>query len=167
MALLMIEEHVDKLLAYYQAQLPAKCTSLNAEYNDGIRIDPPKTGAYHPGELQLVDNIDYPKLFVMGRSSEVNHYTSASTTAVHTMEVIVALKHVNTATLQRQMYRYGRALWELTTARFFASTGDDYFILHGDGDITIDFEAPDAQNTTAPYIGKTVLRFTGEKQESN
>jgi hypothetical protein len=57
-------------------------------------------------------------------------------------------------------------VWELTVARFFASTGDDYYALHGEGDIEVEYERPPAQETTQPYIAKVWVRMTFTKQEA-
>lgn len=165
MAALLAEGIVDKLMTYYKANLPAKVTTLNAAYSDSFKMTAPQTGAYHAGPLQLVDNIDYPKVFVLARNTGVSRYNATFTDADHRLDVIVAIKADTGERVQRLMYRYGRAMWELTVSRFFASTGDDYFALHGDGDIEIEFEEIDAQITTPPYIGKVTLSFTASKQE--
>ncbi len=167
MPALLVESLVDKLLDYYVANLPAKCEALNAALGNP-RMKSPQRGAYHPGELQLVDNIDYPKVFVLGRQTDITRYAPTWTDADHEVDIIVALKGSDTGDLQRLMYRYGRALWELTVARWVASTPDDFFMLHDEGDIRIVYgEVDNAQVASGQYIAKVTLTATFSKQEDN
>ena len=164
MAQLLTESIVDKLLAYYQENLPAKLHALNAQHGDAL-LKAPMTGAYHVGALALRSNIDYPKVFVIGESMGVRRYDRTWTDADHAVTIRAAVKSTNTDDLQRMMYRWGVALWELLVDRFFATTGDDFPALHGEGEITIEYERPEAQDTSGAYIGSTTLTATFNKQE--
>lgn len=168
MTLTLTEGIVDKLIAYYQANLPAKVRVLNTEYNDNTSLKVPTDNAYFAGIRGLLNGPDYPRVSVIGEGWSPSRYSSDFTDGDHRVRTEVAVKSDNADDLQRQMYRFGRAIWELTVARFFASTADDFFALHGDGDITIDFEAPEeAATTTQPYLGRAVLTATYTKQENN
>lgn len=162
---LLTEGIVDKLLAYFEANLPAKIRALNAEYADDIKLKPPERGGYYAGEKALLDGSDYPRIFVVGEGWTPTRYNQNMTDADHRVLIIAGVKSDDTSVLQRQMYRYGRAIWELVVERFFASTGDDYFALHGSGDITVEFDRPQSEQTTQPYFGRTIFTAIFTKDE--
>lgn len=171
----LTEGIIDRLLAYYRDNLPGKLAALSSEYGDDVELRAPEEPCYYVGELELNPFLDYPKLFILGDRMEVERYSNEYTDATHQVSIIAALKNADPQTLRRQMYRWGRALWELTVARFFASTGADYFALHGEGDIAIDYIGPEGNDTgpirslqvstAGEVIGKVVLIAGFSKQE--
>ena len=85
--------------------------------------------------------------------------------AGHDVTIMVAFQGQDTEVLQRQMYRYLVAIWELLVEHHFDTAGrDDHFFTLA-GSPSAEFERPDAGTTAGPYIAKLWLRFTADKQE--
>jgi hypothetical protein len=169
MAQLLTEGVVDKLLAYFQAQLPSKVQALNDEYSDNVLLKAPQV--YFVGERALTDGPNWPALFVFGESMMVERHNASYTDATHEVSIMIAIRDTDTEKVQRAMYRYVRALWELVVARFFASTADDYPVVANDNhrggiDPQVVYERPPAQQVTGHYIGKATLTLTFNKQEA-
>ena len=159
----LAEGITDILLEFYREHLPAKVAELNASHSGPVRLKAPQMGAYHAGELKLVDNIDYPKVFVLPQSTTLRGvYGPDWVDATHEVQIVVAVKGDNLEVLRRQLYRYVVALWELLVQDFFGRARDDYAT---EGETTITYELDNPLQTTQPYIGRAILNVPFTKQE--
>ena len=170
MAQLLTEGIVDRLLGHFADNLPAKLAALNAEYNDGITLVTPPSGAYFVGERSVTDGPNWPSLYVFGEGMTIERHNATFTDATHEVTITIAVRGLDTEVIQRSLYRYVRALWELLVERFFAVTADDYPLvgpdLHRGGlDPQVVYERPPAQVATGQVIGRATLTATFNKQE--
>lgn len=171
MTLLLTEGVVDQVLEYLQDRIEEKLDQISAEHLEDVPLPAPL--AWYVGEQPLKAGENYPAVFVFGEGMTIGGaegvrvvYSGAMVDAGHDITVMVALRAQDTELLQRQMYRYVVAIWELLVQHHFDTTGhNDHFFILG-GAATAEYQRPEADLTTGPYIAKAWLRFTAEKQET-
>lgn len=160
MALTLTEGAVDALNTYLQANMAAKLTALNTAYNDGITLAAP--AAYYLDEMSLEEVPSFPIVFILGRRATVERYNASFTDATHEIDIGVMVLEQTSETLQRRLYRYMRAIWELVVERFFATTADDFATTSG---ADVNYSPVYARDKAGPYLADACLTVHLNKQE--
>lgn len=162
---LLTESIVDKLVTYFKANFAAKVAALNTAYDDEFELETPDTTVgYFVGAKAIEDGATYPCVFVWGDSMVIDRYGEGYTDASHEVEIVVAVRHGEPEQVQRQMYRYARAVWELIVSRFFGlSDRSDFFTT---GSPRVEYERPPALESSGLYIGRMHMFVTFNKQEA-
>ncbi len=108
----LMEKVVDDLVTYLTAGMPAKLDALEAEYADSITLDDIKT--YYIAEQKSIP--EYPSLMVLGDATQPSDQGDAWLKARHAITLICLVEDQDETTLKRKLYRYARAVAELTLA---------------------------------------------------
>ena len=153
MALTLAEGLVDEVDTYIQANIAAKLSALDTEYGDGITLAVP--AAYHIAEKALKSIQTYPVLYILVEATEFDAYTPDNVDAAHDLVVGVIALDQDDENLQRRLYRYARAVWELLVEAEFAA-GSNFNLAIG-GTARIDF-SPLFSDAESRYIGDAAVR---------
>lgn len=163
MPLLLIEDIVRKLAAYYEEYLPAKLVSFEASYGDNVLL--PKPAKILLDELELANLASYPALYVFGSQTTFGRYSDTYADADHTVDIgmLHMARDTNVPNLRIQMYRYMRALWECNIDRMTDQAFQDFY---STGQPQINFIPVLTGDATAPYLMDARMTIVFNKQES-
>lgn len=160
MAATLTEGIVDRLLAFFRAEMPGKLESIRQEMGDDVPLPAPEL--YLAGERPLNQSMTYPALFVIGDRTRIDRYGTTYTDAVHEVRIRIAHRGSNPDHLRRALYRYMEvAIWELLVLRFFIGDGSDYFTTE---EPEIEFEQPDDLGA-GPYVYAATMTVLFNKQQ--
>lgn len=105
----LIEDAVDALKTYLSENMEAKVAAINAERDDDITLDDIKT--YYVAEQQAIP--EFPAILVLGDESAIDEQFGGLNGA-HSVTVVVVAAEPDPETLRKKLYRYTRAVTELT-----------------------------------------------------
>lgn len=165
MALTLAEGLVVSLQGYIEEYLPAKLAAIDAEYNDGIILEIPidtYTG------IKSLDTIPaYPALYIVSPSEDFRVMMGAAGgDSMPQVLVGIVVVDANSETLQRRVYRYGRALKALMLDAIAASDLNDW-VLSTDEIWHTDFVMSDVMEMESnSYEGRVTLAMRALKMET-
>lgn len=119
MALTLAEGLVDSLNTYITANIAAKLAALDAEYTDTIVLTAPV--ATYVGIKSLMSVPQCPALYIIAPTSRFQARSTSGGAIKPTVFMGIVEQDMDPEVLQRKLYRYGRALVELTLAATPAS----------------------------------------------
>jgi len=105
----LMEKVIDDLKTYIEANLPAKLTTVQADYSDGITLD--SIAAYQVAEQSEYQQ--YPVILMLGDDTDNEEQSTTWFKANHNITIVCMASDQNTTTLKRKLYRYVRAITEL------------------------------------------------------
>jgi len=108
------------IIAKLQADMPAKLTALNSEYDDGLALAAPSAASYFDYVLDpFTLRCDWPAVFVLDDGDEEDAEQSNFETRVMHYGVIVdfILRGTDPADLTHRLRRFRRAAVEILTVR--------------------------------------------------
>lgn len=105
----LTEYVVNGLITFLEANLPTKLAELQAEYNDGIILDPIK--GYYISEKKDVP--EFPAIFVIDDETDFPDQRNDYVVGIHRLLVVVAVTDQNEDNLTHKLWRYRRAIAEV------------------------------------------------------
>ena len=169
MALGLGEDLVDVVVAYLEANLPAKLAALDAEYTDAIVLE--STVTTYKGLKSLEEIPNYPALYALSPTEAVQP-RMISPTAVEVesrpeLAVGVVVLDQDSETLQKRLYRYGRAITELLLDGWGNNSLNDWqFVTSEDWNIDMQ-SAAFARESASSFVGEVTLTVRGKRWEGN
>lgn len=169
MAYSLAEGFVDQLKTYMEANIATKVAALNTEYNDGITLA--TTVTTYVGIKSLRSVQDFPSLFILSPRESFRAMTVSGSSSVGTIRPEVAVGVIvldqDSETLQRRLYRYGRALLELILDGAGAAGALGGWTIQTAEEWDIDTIAAEySESDQSMYIGEATLTITANKIES-
>ena len=119
MTLTLAEGLVDALNTYITANIVAKLAALDTEYTDALVLTAPV--ATYVGIKSLLSVAQYPSLYIILPDQTFQPRSSTGGATKPTVFMGIVEQDMDPEVLQRKLYRYGRALVELTLAASPAS----------------------------------------------
>jgi len=168
-ALGLAEDLVDVVVAYLEANLPAKLAALDAEYTDAIVLE--STIATYKGLKSLEEIPNYPVLYALSPTEAVQP-RMISPTAVDVesrpeLAVGVVVLEQDSETLQKRLYRYARALTELLLDGWGNDSLNQWqFVTSEDWNIDMQ-SAAFARESASSFVGEVTLTVRGKRWEGN
>ena len=169
MALGLAEDLVDVIVSYLEANLPAKLAALDAEYVDSIVLEP--TVATYKGLKSLEEIPNYPVLYALSPTEAVQPRmispTAAEVEARPELAVGVVVLDQDSETLQKRLYRYGRALTELLLDAWGNDSLQSWqFVTSEDWNVDMQ-SAAFARESASSFVGEVTLTVRGKRWEGN
>jgi len=163
----LAEDLVDEVVTYLEANLAAKLAALDAEYTDSITLE--MTVATLTGLRSLEEIPNYPILYALSPGVIVRprmiSESSSEVDARPELSIGVVVLEQDSETLQRRLYRYGRALTELLIDGWGANSLSNWQFLTSQ-DWTIDVESGSfARDSVTSFIGEVTVTVRGSRLE--
>lgn len=155
MTVTLAEGLVIKVRDYFTANMATRLTALNAEYADTIVLTNPET--YKLGRKSLRSIPEKCVGFVYAPTQRLTGSTQAGTRVFVTLNTGVFVVDQDSETLDRRLYRYGRAIHELLIAGETANAWPGW-VMPTDEPWTIDTEAAEPEGTDSDYLGLVVVQ---------
>lgn len=155
MTLTLAEGLIDALNTYITANITAKLAALDTEYTDSIVLAVPV--ATYVGIKSLKSIPQYPAMFIFSPSQRIQARNVGEVRVFPEVVVGIVEQDADSETLQRRLYRYGRALVELVQAAdpagWIISTGEgnEWVIDH--------VAAPNTDSEDSDFTGEVSMTF--------
>ena len=163
----LAEDLVDEVVTYLEANLAAKLAALDAEYPDSIALQ--MTVATQKGLKSLEEIPNYPVLYALSPAGIVRprmiSESSSEVDARPELSVGIVVLEQDSETLQKRLYRYGRALTELLIDGWGSNSLNNWQFLTSE-DWNIDMQSGTfARESVGSFIGEVTLTVRGSRLE--
>ncbi len=110
---------VNEILAYLEANLPAKLTAIDAALNDGIELLEPVEYLRRDPVVNQKLSGTLPVLFCKVPQGKATMFKQSGADQEHILWIYLLARATDAEELTKRMYRYGRAIFEVLVDHHF------------------------------------------------
>jgi hypothetical protein len=114
---------IDEVMAYLEANLPAKLTAIDLAIADGIILTEPQEYSRRDPAISSRLSGTLPVLFVIVPQGKVTQWHATDADQEHILWIYLLARSTDPGEdLRKRMYRYGRAIFEVLIDHHFDTT---------------------------------------------